>query len=111
MSRGRLEVRRVLALGLLATALVPLAAVPAIGAQSTVTKQDCQNRTITVKGKRLSTAQCLKHVGQSATLVSKGRGSNLAHTGFEVWILGLLGASLVGGALVLRRRTSARSLA
>jgi LPXTG-motif cell wall-anchored protein len=109
MTAGRCAVRRVLALGALVAALVLAAAVPALAAKSTVTSQDCKNRTIRVNGKRLSTAECLKHVGQSATLV--GRGSNLAHTGFEVWILGLLGASFVGGAFVVRRRASARSLA
>ncbi|TMK39103.1 MAG: LPXTG cell wall anchor domain-containing protein [Actinobacteria bacterium] len=109
MTSGRSVARRALALGAVAVALVFVAAVPALAAKSTVTRQDCQNQTIKINGKRLSTAQCLKHVGQSATLV--GRGSNLAHTGFEVWILGLLGAGLIGGAVVVRRRASAGTLA
>jgi LPXTG-motif cell wall-anchored protein len=111
MTSGRSVARRVLALGAVAAALVLVAAVPALAAKSTVTRQDCQNRTIKINGRSLSTAECLKHVGQSATLVNRGRTGKLAHTGFEVWILGLLGAGLIGVGVVVRRRASPRTLA
>ena len=75
-------------------------AVPAFGqGTSTITRQDCESGRITVGGRTLSRQECLNRVGQRV---------RLANTGFDAWILALAGVGLVGAALVIRRRPSAR---
>lgn len=84
-------------------ALVAVMAVaaPAYAAQtSSVTQADCNAGRIKDKaGTTISGDKCKALVGQRV---------KLAKTGFNAWIIALLGAGLVGGAVVLRRRSTAR---
>lgn len=93
-----------LAIAVVAVSVIVAAyAVPAFGhsggGTSTITRSDCEQGRITVGGRTLSRQECLNRVGQRVRLAS---------TGFDAWILALAGVGLVGAALVIRRRPSAR---
>ena len=72
----------------------------AVASTSTITRQDCLNGRISRHGKPISQSECLRHVGQSV---------NLAHTGFDAWIVALAGGACLAGAAVLRLRPRFRN--
>ncbi len=75
-------------------------AATAVADTSTITREDCLKGRISHQGKPVSTAECLRHVGQSVPL---------AHTGFEVWMVALAGGACLAGAAALRVRPRHRS--
>ncbi|MBV9212416.1 MAG: hypothetical protein JOZ25_02090 [Actinobacteria bacterium] len=75
-------------------------AASAVAATSTITRADCLNGRITRNGAPVPQAECLRHVGQ---------GVNLAHTGFDVWIVALAGGACLAGAALLRLRPRQRT--
>lgn len=85
-------------------ALGALVAVMAVSAPayaqdtSEVTQADCDSGRIKDKsGNTISGDKCKALIGQRV---------DLADTGFDAWLIALLGAGLVGGAVVLRRRSA-----
>jgi hypothetical protein len=83
-----------------ALALWAALAATASASTSTITRSDCLNGRISRHGKPISQAECLRHVGQ---------GVNLAHTGFDVWIVALAGGACLAGAAALRLRPRFRN--
>ena len=95
--------RKVGALTAIAALGLLFMAMPAIAATSTITQADCDAGRITQNGAPISKSACEARIGQQV---------NLAHTGFEAWLLGLGGIALMGGAtVVLVRRRPSRTLA
>ena len=87
--------RRTAAVLIAVVALWGALAIPAFASNSTITRADCLAGRISKNGKPISTADCLRHVGQSV---------KLAHTGFDVWIVALAGGACLAGAVALRVR-------
>ena len=94
-SSGRGSRRFAALVAVVAILAVLATAVPAFGATSTVTQQDCNAGRITRNGQVLSRAQCEKLIGQRV---------NLATTGFDAWILIVGGVACLGVAFALRTR-------
>ena len=95
-------IRIFLALAALVAAMA--VAAPAYGSShessdtSEVTQADCDAGRIKDKqGNTITGERCERLIGQRV---------NLADTGFDAWLIALLGAGLVGGAVVLRRRSA-----
>ena len=91
--------RRTVTILVAALALWAAMAATAVAATSTITREDCLKGRISRHGKPVSTAECLRHVGQSV---------NLAHTGFDAWIVALAGGACLAGSAVLRLRPRSR---
>ena len=89
---------------LVASMSVLATAVPAFGAKSTVTQADCNAGRIKDRNwNTITRARCEALIGQSV---------DLASTGFEAWMVGLGGITLLGGAVALQvRRRPSRHLA
>ena len=65
---------------------------------SEVTQADCDAGRIKDKqGNTITGERCERLIGQRVSL---------ADTGFDAWLIALLGAGLIGGAVVLRRRSA-----
>lgn len=92
--------RRTVTILVAALALCAVMAPTAGAATSTITRDDCLKGRISHQGKPVSTAECLRHVGQSV---------NLAHTGFDAWIVALAGGACLAGAAALRIRPRDRT--
>ena len=68
------------------------------GGTSEVTQADCDAGRIKDKqGNTITGDRCKRLIGQRV---------NLADTGFDAWLIALVGAGLIGGAVVLRRRSA-----
>jgi LPXTG-motif cell wall-anchored protein len=94
-------IRIFVALGALVAVMA--VAAPAYGSShessdtSEVTQADCDAGRIKDKqGNTISGEKCENLIGQRV---------NLADTGFDAWLIALLGTGLIGGAVVLRRRS------
>lgn len=95
MTPTRHRIRSFAAAALLALLLAGLVAGPASAQTGTITAQACaQGRIRDQSGNPIPRARCDQLIGQSVQLAS---------TGFDAWILGLVGVACVGGALVLMR--------
>ena len=92
--------RRTATILVAALALWAAMSATAVAANSTITREDCLKGRISRHGKPVSTAECLRHVGQ---------GVQLAHTGFDAWIVALAGGACLAGAAALRLRPRYRS--
>jgi hypothetical protein len=94
--------KRATAVLVVGLALWAAIAASAVAATSTITRADCLSGRISRHGQPISKAECLRHVGQ---------GVNLAHTGFDVWIVVVAGSACLAGAAALRLRPRFRNTA
>lgn len=91
---------RAAAVLVVAVAIWAALAATAVAATSTITRSDCLNGRISRNGKAISQSECLRHVGQNV---------NLAHTGFDAWIIAAAGGVCLAGAAALRLRPRLRN--